>query len=160
MLGYIDNPSENEKVVKKHSDGKIWIHTGDLGYISEKGSVFITGRIKRAYITQVNGTVSKIFPDRIEQIISQNEEISNCCVVCTGNAESTYYPVAYVVLKQEYLTSEEEVRKKLIKKCKNELPAYAQPHDYFFKSALPLTSVGKIDYRKLEETAKVQTELQ
>ena len=120
----------------------------------KKGSVFITGRIKRAYITQVNGTVSKIFPDRIEKLLSENNAISNCCVVCRGNAENTYYAVAFIVLKQEYEEKKYDIEKELIKVCKNDLPDYAQPQEYVFCSSLPLTSVGKIDYRALEKQAE------
>lgn len=156
MLGYIDNPEENEKIMQKHSDGRTWIHTRDLGYISEKGSVFITGRIKRIYITQVNGTVSKIFPDRIEKLISQNPAISNCCAVCCGTAKKTYFPVAYIVLKQEYLGKDDEIKAELIEICKNDLPDYAQPREYVFCTSLPLTSVGKVDYRALEQMAANQ----
>lgn len=74
MIGYINNEEENRSVMRRHSDGNVWIHTGDLRYISESGSVFITGRIKRIYITQTNGTVSKIFPDRIEKLLSENPD--------------------------------------------------------------------------------------
>ena len=35
--------------------------------------------------------------------------------------------------------------------CKEELPEYVQPVAYKFISEMPLTPVGKIDYRKLEE---------
>lgn len=154
MIGYVDNEEENGKVMKRHSDGKVWIHTGDLGYISVKGSVFITGRIKRIYITQVNGTVSKIFPDRIEKLISENKAVSNCCAVCRGDAKNTYYPIVFVVLKQEEAGKEEIIKAELKKECANSLPDYAQPTEYIFTQSLPLTSVGKIDYRALEKLAE------
>ena len=152
MLGYVDNEAENQRVMKKHSDGNVWIHTGDLGYISSQGSVFITGRIKRTYITQVNGTVSKIFPDRIEKIISEMSAVSNCCVVCRGDSKNTYYPVAFVVLKPE--NKNESIEKDLRKICNLGLPDYAQPIEYRFVNSLPLTSVGKPDYRTLEKMAE------
>ena len=46
MLGYLNNPEATSEVVKIHADGKKWFHTGDLGYITEEGAVYITGRIK------------------------------------------------------------------------------------------------------------------
>lgn len=157
MLGYIDNPAENAHVMRKHADGRTWIHTGDLGYISEKGSVFITGRIKRIYITQINGTVSKIFPDRVEKIISEHPAISNCCVVCKTNVENTYSPVAYIVLKAQCESEPGQIERELVETCHRELPEYSQPAAYIFVDALPLTSVGKVDYRALEEMAKEET---
>ena len=154
MIGYINNPMENAHVMRKHPDGRIWIHTGDLGYISEKGSVFITGRIKRIYITQINGAVSKIFPDRVEKIVSAHPAISNCCVVCKANTENTYSPIAYIVLKAQCRSEAEKIKRELIDICNRELPEYSQPAAYVFIDALPLTSVGKVDYRTLEEMAK------
>ena len=44
MRGYVSNPEEQKKVKKSHSDGSIWVHTGDLGYINENGELFISGR--------------------------------------------------------------------------------------------------------------------
>lgn len=154
MLKYVNNEDETQNIMRRHPDGKVWIHTGDLGYISERGSAFITGRIKRIYITQVNGTVSKIFPDRIEKLLSEDPAVSNCCVVCTGNAKETYKPVAFIVLKQEYRDDIQKVTNTLKCACKANLPDYAQPIKYIFKKSLPLTSVGKIDYRALEKQAE------
>ena len=154
MLKYVNNEDETQNIMRRHPDGKVWIHTGDLGYISKRGSVFITGRIKRIYITKVNGTVSKIFPDRIEKLLSEDPAVSNCCVVCTGNAKETYKPVAFIVLKQEYGYDIQKVTNTLKRACKANLPDYAQPIKYIFKKSLPLTSVGKIDYRALEKRAE------
>ena len=35
MLGYLNNPAETEKIMVKHPDGKVWIHSGDLGSMDE-----------------------------------------------------------------------------------------------------------------------------
>lgn len=45
------------------------------------------------------------------------------------------------------------VKKDLFGLCKSELPEYAQPSDFVFVEGLPLTPIGKVDYRKLEELA-------
>ena len=41
----------------------------------------------------------------------------------------------------------------MIKLCQDKLPEYSQPEDFIFEEDLPLTSVGKVDYKKLEENA-------
>ena len=69
MLGYYNMPEETAEVLK---DG--WFYTGDVGYIDEKGFVFLTGRRKNVIITK-NG--KNVFPEEIEhyiQKISQVEE--------------------------------------------------------------------------------------
>ena len=38
-----------------------------------------------------------------------------------------------------------------IKLCQDKLPKYSQPEDFIFEEDLPLTSVGKVDYKKVEK---------
>ena len=151
MLGYVGNEKETAQVMKRHKDG-VWIHTGDLGYVTENGAVYIKGRIKRVYITQHNGVVSKIFPDRIEQTILAHQQVEECCAICITQKDGTYLPVAYLALKEkgeDYAKVQEEVSAL----CKRDLPEYAQPVRYIFLDVLPKTAVGKVDYRALEKTA-------
>ena len=51
MMGYLNNQEETDNVLKKHKDGKIWLHTGDLGYITPDGIIFFTGRLKRMIVS-------------------------------------------------------------------------------------------------------------
>ena len=46
----------------------------------------------------------------------------------------------------------EKIKKELIELCKDKLPSYSQPEDFIFEEDLPLTSVGKIDYKQVEKT--------
>ena len=151
MLGYVGNKEETAQVMKRHKDG-VWIHTGDLGYVTDSGAVYVKGRIKRVYITQHNGVVSKIFPDRIEQTILAHQQVEECCAICITQKDGTYLPVAYLALKEkgeDYAKVQEEVSAL----CKRDLPEYAQPVRYIFLDVLPKTAVGKVDYRALEKTA-------
>lgn len=43
MIGY-DDASKTSTALQTHADGKVWVHTGDLGYINEDGVVFTMGR--------------------------------------------------------------------------------------------------------------------
>lgn len=150
MLGYADNGKETAQIMKQHEDG-IWINTGDLGYVTESGAVYVKGRIKRVYITQHNGVVSKIFPARIKQTILAHQQVAECCAVCVSQKDGTYLPVAYLSLKEK--SDHAKVQKEVSALCKRDLPEYAQPVSYIFMDELPNTAVGKIDYRALEERA-------
>jgi len=150
MLGYYGKPEETESILKKHSDGSMWIHSGDLGYIDEDGCVYIDGRLKRMII-RYDGF--KVFPPFIENVVSTHEAVQTCCAV--GMLDKSHrqgkLPIVHVVLRAEYKGKEAEIQEKLIELCKKELPEYAQPEAYRFCDELPLTAIGKVDYRALEE---------
>lgn len=43
MIGY-DDPTATAKVIKVHSDGRRWLHTGDIGYMEEDGTIYALTR--------------------------------------------------------------------------------------------------------------------
>ena len=46
MLGYLDQPEETAEVLQKHSDGKIWLHTGDVVSMDNDGFFYFKLREK------------------------------------------------------------------------------------------------------------------
>lgn len=150
MLGYFQNQKATDAVLKRHADGKIWVHTGDIGYMNENGSIFLVDRLKRMMI-RYDGF--KIFPSLIEKVIEKNESIEACKVVAIADEEHRQgkLPKVHVVLKEEYKGKEAQIREELEKLCEECLPEYCQPADYKFRENLPLTPVGKIDYLALEK---------
>ena len=146
MLGYLNNEEEENKVIKMGEDNIRWIHSGDLGYIDKEGFLYIVGRIKRMII---RGGF-KLYPSEIENTILKNDLISQCCVVAIPSEQYGNEPVAYIVLKDNVAYKEEEIREQLLKLCSEGLPEYSIPSDIVIIDKMPLTSVGKIDYKKLE----------
>ena len=63
MLGYYQMPEETAKVL----DEEGWFHTGDLGYIDDKGYTYLTGRQKNVIITK-NG--KNVYPEELEYLLS------------------------------------------------------------------------------------------
>lgn len=152
MLGYYNNEKETNKVLKIHKDGSLWLHSGDLGYMDEDGCLYIQGRIKRM-IVRHDGF--KVFPTLIEGAIIKHNDIVSCCVVGQKDRQHSQgqLPVVFAVLERKGSREEKEVEKELRRMCQEELPEYAQPVGYMFIDALPLTPIGKVDYRTLEDMA-------
>ena len=153
MIEYYNNKEETDAVIKKHDDDKLWVHSGDIGYMTEDGFLFIVDRMKRM-IVRHDGF--KVFPSMIEKVVSTHYSVKTCCTVGTRDTEHSQgkLPVVHIVLKDEFKGAEYNIEKELIKLCISELPEYAQPIRYVFCESLPLTPIGKIDYRTLEEQNK------
>mgnify|MGYP003292549648 CR=1 FL=1 len=145
MLGYYGNEAETNAILRTHADGSRWVHSGDLGYIDSDGCVFIQGRIKRVII-RYDGF--KEFPSMIENGLLNYPAVQACCVVGHDDKKQGCgkIPVAFVVWKHGM----EDVSG-LETHCKKHLPEYVLPASYRTIDALPLTNIGKVDYRKLEQ---------
>jgi long-chain acyl-CoA synthetase len=153
MIGYYNRPEETDAILWTHSDGMKWVHSGDMGYIAEDGNVYIKGRIKRMIIRHDG---FKVFPVQIESIITSCQKISACCVIAVQDQEHSQgsLPFVFAVPYEEYFDLDQVLVNELSELCYRKLPEYAQPHGYSFIKSLPLTPIGKIDYRKLEEMHK------
>lgn len=149
MLGYFDDDEATKAILRKHEDGKIWVHSGDVGYMTEKGNLFIVDRMKRMII-RYDGF--KVFPSVIEDIICSHEAVETCSVVGVEdiNHGQGRLPKAHIVLKKQYEDSYENILHEIEALCITNLQEYAQPCDYKIREELPLTSLGKVDFVALE----------
>jgi long-chain acyl-CoA synthetase len=150
MKGYYNKPNETAILLHRHADGKLWAHTGDIGYMDEDGFVFLNSRIKRLIIRHDG---FKVFPSMIENVISRHPAVHQCSVVgCTDRDHvQGRLPFVYVVLEPEADKKKRQIQRELRQLCREELPEYVQPVGYKFISEMPFTPIGKVDYRKLEE---------
>ena len=153
MLGYYGKKEATEEIMRAHNDGLTWLHMGDMGYMTEDGILFVTGRLKRIMITKgTDGIATKLYPERIEKVVEKIPEVAACCVVGIADNVRINIPKAYVEINTE---AEEVVLEKRIRElCKQELPTYMMPEKIEFIGEMPRTTRGKVDYRKLEEVVK------
>jgi len=152
MMGYINNIQETANIMKIHDDGLMWIHSGDLGYISENGFVHIIGRLKRCMLCIANGVQKKVFSLDIEKVLQLHEKVDRCAVVPVPDITLNEAPVAYIIPKKNYadVAFEAELREH----CERHLQDVYRPIKYIFIDKFPLTKVGKVDYTTLEKRAK------
>lgn len=151
MLGYYDNPDATKAILKVHEDGRTWVHSGDIGYMTEDGFLFVVDRIKRMIIRHDG---FKVFPSVIETVISNCKGASACSVVGVSDRAHSQgkLPIAFVT-SDNSVADWEPTKRELIALCQKELPEYAQPVDFIRLDKIPQTPIGKVDYRALEALA-------
>ena len=138
-------------ILRRHADGQIWAHTGDVGYMDEDGFVYLDSRIKRMIIRHDG---FKVFPSMIENVVSQHPAVHQCSVVGCADKDHVQgrLPFVYLVLDPAVPAAKrKQIIKELRQLCIEELPEYVQPVGYKIIPEMPLTLAAKFDYRKLEE---------
>ncbi|MBO2526680.1 MAG: AMP-dependent synthetase [Clostridiales bacterium] len=148
MLGYLDNPEETAQTLRRHEDGRIWLHTGDLGKMDADGFVYFRQRIKRMIIT----SGYNVYPSQLENIIDGHDKVLLSCVIGVKDSYKMQKVKAFVVLRPGF-TPSEEIRQELFAYCRERIAKYAMPYEIEFRDELPKTLVGKVAYRVLEEEA-------
>lgn len=149
MLGYINEDKETKQTLKKHQDGQIWLHTGDLGRMDATGRFFYSSRLKRMIIT--NGY--NIYPIELENIIGQCKYVASSIVVGIPHPTKGQTPKAVIVLKDQYKDTS-FIRNVIRQYCRDNLAAYAMPSEFEYRKSLPVTAVGKVAYREFEKKSK------
>lgn len=151
MMGYYKHEEETKNVLHVHEDGKTWVHTGDIGVMDEDGFIKIVGRIKRMILTCENDLFHKVFPKLVEDELLKMDVVQSISIVGRPNLKTTNDLIAFVVLRQG--ATEEQAIKELEEYAANHLESFERPVHYVAMDKLPLTTVGKVDYRKLEQEA-------
>lgn len=94
MLGYYKDKEKTDEVIK---DG--WFLTGDLGYLDDDGSLFISGRSKNVIIGPGG---ENIYPEQIEAIINQHEDVLDSLVLHQDNKLIARVHLDYELLDKKF----------------------------------------------------------
>lgn len=146
MLGYLNEEEETKNTLKMHEDGKIYLHSGDLGYINKDGYIFFKSRLKRMIVT--NGY--NVYPSVMEKIIREHPAIEDVVVVGIPHPYKKQVPIANIVLKDNYNESA-ELTDDIKKFCEKSIAKYSMPYRYNYIKNVPKTLIGKVNFKKLEE---------
>ena len=152
MLGYMDNEAETASTLRRHGDGRIWLHTGDLGHMDQDGFVYFRQRIKRMIIT----SGYNVYPSQLENIIDGHEKVLLSCVIGVKDEYRGQRIRAYVV-PMPGIEPSEDLKNEILAHCAQHIAKYALPRELVWRTELPKTLVGKVAYRVLEEEAAEET---
>ena len=138
MQGYWKRPKDTSEVLS--ADG--WLHTGDIGFMDEKGYVQIVDRKKDMIL--VSGF--NVYPNEVENVLVHHPGVLEVGVIGMPDEKSGEAVAAVVVRSDPSLTEDA-----LIEYCKEDLTNYKRPRYIFFADELPKTNVGKILRRELRD---------
>jgi len=144
MKGYWKMPEESAAVLR---DG--WLHTGDIGKMDENGYFYITDRKKD--LIKYKGY--SVYPREIEDVLYEHPSVKLCAVVGKPDPVAGEMPKAFVVLKDGATATEEEIKKFVNEK----VAPYKAIRELEFRKELPMTLVGKVLRRVLQEEEKSKT---
>ena len=148
MKGYWNQPDETARVLRRHADGRLWLHTGDVAMIDADGYTRIVQRLKDMII--VDGF--NVYPSEVEAVLHQHPAISMSAVIGLADSHHGEMVRACVVLRPGAVATSDDVRAF----CRTQLAPYKVPTEIEFREALPLSTVGKVLYRVLREEVASQ----
>lgn len=138
MLGYHNAPEATADVLKNG-----WLNTGDFAYFDSEDRLVIAGRYKDLIIHKG----FNIYPQEIENCIMNYPGIVKVGVIGIHDDDMGEVPVAYIVTNKPSPTLEQILKEYCIKN----LAQYKVPREFYFLEDLPMTSLGKIDKKKLRK---------
>ena len=154
MIGYYKNEEATKEYFHIDKNGIKWNCTGDIGYIDEKGNLFVQGRATDYSIIDNE----KIYNFDIENILMELDEIKMCDVLEFDN-NGTKELAAHIIFTDkvqkeieenpEYLEEKLfEIKQYIYERTNNEKMV---PHRFKIRKSFPYAKSGKRDVSKIKE---------
>ena len=142
--GYYGNAEATQKALRGG-----WFHTGDLGYVDERGFLFISGRQSDMYIS--GG--SNVYPKEVEEVILNHPDVAEVAIVGMPDPKWGEIGVAIIVKRDEQkdLTTED-----ILTFLDGKTARYRWPRHIQFWSALPKSGYGKVAKKDIQALLQQQ----
>ncbi len=105
MKGYYKEPDMTREVLTE--DG--WFKTGDLGFLDNKGNLFIKGRLKNMILSS---TGENIYPEEIESVINNFRHVVESLVIEKKGKLVAMVHLNMEELEAKYLSVKEEIARR------------------------------------------------
>ena len=138
MSGYWNDPAATNAAIRNG-----WLFTGDMGFLDNKGFLFLKDRSKDLIIS--GGT--NIYPREVEEILLRHEAIWEVAVIGEPDEEWGENVVAFYAVRDGYHVTTED----LDAHCLGQLARFKRPKKYIRLDDLPKNHYGKILKRSLRE---------
>jgi long-chain acyl-CoA synthetase len=122
---------------------KDWHHTGDLGYVDEKGYLWYMGRKPEKELIKPGG--ENVYPIEVEKVILEHPDIIDTCVIGVPYKEWGEAIKAICVRRKGSTVGEKE----LIEFVGSRIASYKKPKYVTFVEELPKTGDGEVNRKKI-----------
>ena len=136
VAGYWNKPDETASAIPNGA-----LHTGDVGYMDDRGWFYIVDRKK----DQINAGGYKVWPREVEDVLYEHEAVREAAVVGIPDEYRGETVKAFVSLRPGRTVTAEE----LIAFAKERMAAYKYPRQVEFLDEIPKTVTGKLLRREL-----------
>lgn len=148
MIGYADG-EKTEEALKEHKDGKVWLHTGDYGFMTPEGLLFVLGR------KPINIFPNKmVWPLLLENKVLLCSGIKDAVIVSGRDSENIDYEVPYLFVVLEDKQDGSIVLNELKEYIENTFMPEETPKAIYVIDRKPMSHF-KTDRRFLQEEYKL-----
>ncbi len=152
MMGYLNDDAETAQALRLHEDGRVWLHTGDIGYLNKDDHfIYFTQRLKRIIVS----SGYNIYPTYLESVINSHEGVLTSTVIGVDHPHKGQVAKAFIVLKPGYKAGK-KIEREIRELLERHVAIYALPASYEFRDKLPTTLVGKVAFKKLEDEERAK----
>lgn len=136
MLGYWNNNIATAEATRGD-----WLHSQDLGYIDDKGFLYILDRKKDMIVSGGEN----IYSWEVEEALRHHPSVAEVAVIAVPDEEWGESVKACVVLREGARADAHE----LVEHCRSRIASYKKPRSIDFQSSLPRLFNGKVDKKAL-----------
>ncbi len=141
MLEYLNKPDETAETIKEY-DGKLWLLTGDIGFMNSDGTIEIRDRKKQ--LIKYKGY--SVYPKEVEELLMKHPEISEAAVAGIPHDEFGEAVKAWVQLTPGSTLTPEEIKKW----AEENMTHYKRPYYVEILDEIPKNLIGKVQRRILQ----------
>jgi len=145
MKGYWKRPEETSQCLSE--DG--WLLTGDIGWLDEDGYLYILDRKKE----MIKYKGYQVAPAELEAVLHEHPAVLDAAVIPKRHLEGGEIPKAFVVLREGFQASPEELMAFVAEK----VAPYKKIREVEYVTEIPKSAAGKILRRDLIEQERGRT---
>ncbi len=140
MKGYWNNPEATAESLRQG-----WLHTGDIGYLDERGFLYLVDRKNDMILS--GG--ANIYPREVEEALMEHPQVAEVAVF--GVPDRVWGESVKAAVRPRDPAAPPSAPD-LIAFCRERIASYKKPRSVVFVSEIPKNAYGKTLRRELRET--------